>query len=33
MLSEIQNEYNELTQMQKQIIKEEKDDNEKGKLN
>lgn len=33
MLNEIQNEYNELSQMQKQIIEEEAEDNEKSKLN
>jgi len=33
MLNEIQNEYNELSQMQKQIIEEEVEDNEKSKLN
>ena len=33
MLNEIQNEYNELSQMEKQIIEEEVEDNEKSKLN
>ena len=33
MLNEIQNEYNELSQMQKQIIDEETAENDKNKYN